>query len=213
MAGRAFTTSHLDELRRESGFAPIRKELDVRSFGVNAWTAAEAGAPVIREHDEQASGHEELYLVAAGSATFTVGGEDVDAPSGTLVLVRDPGTARGAVAREPGTTVVAMGGTPGEAYRPRAWETNDEVFALFDSGDHAQLKSVLTDALGRYDDRAGILYNLACAETQLGETDEAIEHLHAAISERAAFADDARADEDLAPLRAHPRFAEVVGVS
>ena len=182
-------------------------------LSVNAWTAREAGAPVIPEHHEQPTGHEELYLVTAGHATFTIQGDEVDAPAGTLVFVRDPAAARGAVAREAGTTVLSVGGKSGEAYRPRSWETNRDVFPLLDSGRHAEAKRLLTDALDRYDDRSTIFYNLACAEVGLGETDAALEHLRAAIGERPSLAEDARGDADLEPLRDDPRFAEIVAVS
>lgn len=211
MAEPAFTTVRISEIERENGWSPLRRHLDVQAFGVNAWTAHEADARIIREHDEEPSGHEELYLVVAGHATFTVEGEEIDAPAGTLVYVRDPAATRGAVAREPETTVVALGGRPGAAYEPRAWETNAEVFELFDWGEHAEAKRVLTDALERYEDRAGIFYNLACAEAQLGETDAALEHLRAAVRERASFAADALEDDDLAPIRGDRRFAEIVG--
>lgn len=187
--------------------------LDVRAFGVNAWTAHEAGSPVIPEHDELPSGHEELYLVVAGAATFTVEGDEVDAPTGTIVFVRDPAARRGAVAREPATTVVTVGAKPGEAYRPRAWETNAEVFALLDAGEYAEARRVLTEALDRYADRGTLLFNLACAEAQLGETDAALEHLRAAIHEAPSLADYAREDAELAPIRDDPRFAAAIAVS
>jgi hypothetical protein len=81
-----------------------------------------SGGTVIREHDERPSGHQELYLVTAGHATFRVGGEEFDAPQGTILFVRDPAATRGAVAIEPATTVLAVGGRPGAAYRPLADE-------------------------------------------------------------------------------------------
>jgi tetratricopeptide (TPR) repeat protein len=168
---------------------------------------------VIPEHDERPTGHEELYLVTAGHAIFTVEGEELDAPAGTIVFVRDPAATRRAVAREPGTTILSVGAKPGEAYRPLAWEVNRDVFALFDNGRHAEAKRVLTEALDRYDDRGGLFYNLACAEAQLGETDAALEHLRAAIGERPALADGAPGDADLEPLRGDPRFAEIVASS
>jgi hypothetical protein len=199
------------ELEDGRGWSPIRKHLDVRAFGVNAWTAHEAGATVIPEHGEVPSGHEELYVVVAGHAAFTVEGEEIDAPAGTIVFVRDPAASRGAVAREEGTTVLTVGGRPGEAFRPRAWETNSEVFALLDAGRNEEAKRVLLDALERYEDRGSLLYNLACAEAQLGETDAALEHVRAALAERPAFADDMRGDSDLEPLRSDPRFDELVG--
>ena len=44
---------------------------------------------LISEHDEIRFGHEELYLLVAGKATFTVDGEDAEAVPGTAVFVRD----------------------------------------------------------------------------------------------------------------------------
>ena len=57
-------------------------------------------------------GHEELYFVLSGRATFTVDGERVDAPAGSLVFVKDPAMRRGAVADEAGTKILAIGGRP-----------------------------------------------------------------------------------------------------
>jgi hypothetical protein len=48
------------------------------------------------------------------------------------------------------------------------------------------------------------LYNLACAEAQLGENDAALEHLRAALVERPGFAEDIRTDSDLEPLPLRP---------
>jgi tetratricopeptide (TPR) repeat protein len=206
MTGKSHETTQIVELERPDGWSPIRLRLGVQAFGINAWTAHEPEAEVISEHDELPSGHEELYVVVAGRATFTVSGEEIDAPSGTIVFVRDPAAKRGAIAAEPGTTVLAVGGRPGEAYRPRSWETNVDVLPLFDSGRHEEAKRVLIDALDRYEDRGTILYNLACAEAQLGETDAALEHLAAAVQERPDLAEGARDDDDLASIRDDPRF-------
>src|SRR5439155_906010 len=63
---------------------PIRRYFDIRAFGVNAYTAEEAGQRVVEEHREQ-DGHEELYVVVSGRATFTVEGREHDARAGTLV--------------------------------------------------------------------------------------------------------------------------------
>jgi len=211
MEGHGFKTAHIDELAREDGWSPIRQSLGVRAFGINAWTAREADSEVIENHDETPSGHEELYIVTSGKATFTVQGEHIDAVPGTLVFVPDPAAIRGAVAEEPGTTVLVIGARPGEAFRPRSWETNAQVIALLDRGENEEAKRVLTEALarGEYEDSAGLLYNLACAEALLGETYDALEHLRAALAERPAFATDARGDDDLAALRDDPRFAEL----
>jgi tetratricopeptide (TPR) repeat protein len=208
---QAYRSAQLADLFREDGWAPIRLALDVRSVGINAWAAAEAGGEIIPDHDEVPTGHEELYLVTEGHAVFSVGGEEVDAPTGTIVVVADPAARRGAVAREPGTTVVSVGAKPGAAFAPQPWETNRDVFALLDDGRPAEARQVLLDALGRYDDTATLFYNLACAEAQLGEADEALEHLGAAIAEDPSLAGPAREDSDLEPLRDDPRFGELLG--
>jgi hypothetical protein len=69
---------------------PVRKTLGVTAFGINAYTAANAGDEVVEDHTESQLGHEEIYAVVTGRATFTVDGEEVDAPAGTLVYLDDP---------------------------------------------------------------------------------------------------------------------------
>jgi tetratricopeptide (TPR) repeat protein len=208
---KRYETARIADLERPDGWSPIRKQLGIEAFGVNAWTAREAGAAVIPEHDEVPSGHEELYLVLTGHATFTVAGDEVDAPAGTLLFVGDPAVKRGAVAAEPGTTVLTVGARPGDAYRPRSWETNIDVFPMFEEGRYEEVKQLLLDARGRYEDEGTILYNLACAEARLGNPDAALDYLRAALEERPDLRESAAADDDLAALREDSRFAELVG--
>jgi hypothetical protein len=108
------------------GWLPLRSTLGVEAFGVNAWVGRNEGDEVIEEHDElnedAALNHEELYLVIEGHATFTVDGNELDAPRGTLVFVKDPAIVRHAVARSAGTTILAIGATPGEVFTPSPWE-------------------------------------------------------------------------------------------
>jgi cupin domain len=109
----------------EPVWRPVRHHLGVHAFGINAWVAREAGDEVIEDHVEakdSPSRHEELYFVVSGRATFTVDGEEVDAGAGTIVFVPDPESRRQAVAVEPGTTILALGGPPGEAYTVSEWE-------------------------------------------------------------------------------------------
>ena len=213
MSGKAYEQATIAGLEGIEGWSPIRRHFGAQSFGINAWTAHEEGERLIGAHDEEGSGHEELYLVTAGRATFTVDGDELDAPAGTLVFVADPAIARGAVARQPETTVLAIGGKPGEVYRPLAWETNAEVFPLFDRGEHAEAKRILSEGLDLYGETSALYYNLACAEAQLGESDEAFGHLRTAIEQRPSFAQNAREDPDLEPLRDDPRFAELTATA
>jgi hypothetical protein len=107
---------------------PIRHHLGITAFGVNGRIADAAGQALVLPHDERENGplgtdgHEELYLVLRGHATFTVDGVELDAPAGTLVVVRDPALVRSAVAREAGTAIVGIGAPPGRAFAPAPWE-------------------------------------------------------------------------------------------
>ena len=81
---------------------------------------------LLETHDETASGQEELYVVAAGSARFTLDGEEVVARAPFVVAVVDPAVTRSAVAGKPGTIVLAFGGEPRADFRS-SW--NERWFA------------------------------------------------------------------------------------
>lgn len=93
---------------------PVRQALGTRIVGMSAYTADRAGQVVIEGHteSEDGMGHQEVYVVLRGRATFALDGAQLDAPAGTLVAVNDPGVHRRAVAAEPGTAVLAIGGPP-----------------------------------------------------------------------------------------------------
>ena len=106
---------------------PVRHRFGVGAFGVNAWVAAKAGDRAVERHDETpseagAAGHQELYVVLRGGARFTVGGEEIDAPAGTLVFVEDPALERDAFATADDTIVLAVGAAQGVAFEPSGWE-------------------------------------------------------------------------------------------
>jgi hypothetical protein len=135
MTGRGFASAHIDEIApladtdpNDTQWRPVRHHFGIRGFGVNSWTGRQPGHPVIEPHDEAPGsgsgtegGHEELYVVLSGHAEFTIAGERVDAPAGTLVYV-EPGVMREARARDAGTTVLAIGGAPGEPFVVSPWE-------------------------------------------------------------------------------------------
>jgi quercetin dioxygenase-like cupin family protein len=103
---------------------PIRIHFGITSFGANLFSGSK-GAQVIIEHretEESGTKHEELYYVASGNATFTIEGEKVEAPAGTFVYVPAPDAMRSAAAEEDGTTILCLGGTPGEAFEISQWE-------------------------------------------------------------------------------------------
>ena len=115
------------------------------------------------------------------------------------------------MAGEPGTTVLALGGLPGGAFRPMAWEANRDVLERFEAGDYAGAKQLLLAAFERYGDQDLLHYNLACAEARLGDADAALAELAASIEQRPEYAENARNDPDLAALHGHERFARLVG--
>ena len=119
-------------------FRPVRHHFGITSFGVNAWTAREAGDRIINEHDESdPDGDEELYLVVRGRARFELDGDRVAAPTGTFVFA-PPGVKRTAFAEEPETTLIALGGTPGKAYEPDGWELWAPLTPLYEAGEYAE---------------------------------------------------------------------------
>ena len=121
-----WSAAHLDEIAAEQWpyWAPIRHHFDVQTFGINAWRGT-TGDEVIKRHHESESGASELYIVLSGRAAFAVGEEEVDAPAGTLVFVRDPTLERAAFAMEVGTVVLSVGaGAEGQAFAPSGWDTS-----------------------------------------------------------------------------------------
>jgi hypothetical protein len=178
---------------------PLRKTLDVRAFGINAYSAAEAGAEVVESHTESDLGHEEIYVVLTGRATFTVGGEQHDVPAGSLVHIADPDLQRQAVAAEPGTSVLAIGGKPGEPFRPSAWEHYFEAGAAAAAGDPQRAYTIAAAGLVDHPDHPALLFNLACWGALAGHPDDAIAMLNRALAvapdrTRAWAADDADLD-------------------
>jgi tetratricopeptide (TPR) repeat protein len=187
----------------------IRSVLGIESFGVNAWRATEAGQDLIGEHDEIGQGagrHEELYLVLAGRATFTIDGETVAAPAGTLVFVKEPTVRRSAIADEAGTTVLVVGARPGEAFSISPWERSAEALRFWATADWERAIEVLAAQHEADPGNANVLYNLACAESRDGRAEEALRHLAEAVGLEPRFAENARDDPDLAAIRDDDRF-------
>jgi len=204
---------HVDELElipvgdRGLQWRPVRSRFGISAFGTNAYTA-DVGDEIVEEHTEGTYQHEEMYVVLRGRATFTLDGEEVDAPAGTIVHLPDPGVRRSAVAAEPGTTVLAVGAKPGEAFQPSPWE-------LGFRGAHMEPREAVAyveEHMGEYPDAAATHYNLACFRALAGDPEGALGAL-----ERAAEMDSesvhkwGESDSDLDSIRDDPRFKELVG--
>ena len=196
---------HLSELASLKGpgtlrWSPVRRRFGITAFGTSAYTATEAGRDVVEEHTEETLGHEELYVVVAGRATFVLDGEEKDVPAGSVVFLRDPKVKRYARAEEPGTTVLAIGGKPG-SHDISAWEYFFTAYGVVDE-DPERAVAELQAGLVELPDHPALHFHLACIYTRTGRLDEARIELARAIELDPKFQKWADEDEDLQPLRA-----------
>lgn len=183
---------------------PIRRALGISAFGINAY-AAGAGEQLIEEHDE-AGGHEEVYLVVRGRAAFTVDGEEIDAPAGTLVFLPEPATRRSAVAVEDGTVAVAVGGSPGAAGPPSAWEHYFAAAPAVEAGDFERAYEIAAAGLADHASSGALHFNLACFKARAGDREGAFEHLERALALEPRARIWTAEDADLDTIRDDPRF-------
>jgi len=192
-------------------YRPVRFHFGVTSFGINAFTGREVGDRLINEHDESQEHdlQEELYLVQRGRARFELDGERLDAPAGTFVFAR-PNVKRTAFAEEPGTTIVAIGGTPGKAYEAHGGELWMPLHHLYEAGEYAEAADRGRALIEAHPEYAGPLYNLACCESLAGRKDDALQHLRLAIDRSEPFRSMATEDSDFDPIREDPAFKELV---
>ena len=212
---RNYTAATLDDIdEMEDGrcpWRPVRAHFGITSFGINAFTGKRAGDRLINEHDEADNdGHEELYLVQTGHARFELDGETVDAPVGTLVFA-PPNVRRTAFAEEPGTTLIALGGTPGKVYEVGGWELWAPINPRYEAGDYAGAADRARDVAEANPEMPLLMYNLACCESLAGRTDDAIGHLRAAIERKEELRQMATEDSDFDPLRDEEPFRQLVG--
>ena len=210
-----YQVAHVDELEAlpvdDQGLTwrPIRRRFGITAFGTNAYTAAKAGDRVVEEHTEATNEHEELYLVTAGHATFTVDGEEVDAPAGTFVYVQ-PATKRGAVAREDGTTVIGFGAAVGRPFEVSKWEAAFAAYGYQRLGEPDRALATMREGWESDRDHWAANYHLACLLALQGQGDEALERLARAVELNPKAAEWARDDDDFASIRDDPRFASAV---
>ena len=213
MADAPFTRTHLTEVERIDNagliWRPIRRTLGVTAFGINGYTAEHVGEDLIEAHDETspgAGGHEELYLVASGSARFAIGDEELDAVAGTMLLV-PVGVRREAVATEPDTTILVIGGRPGAALPVSPFEYWYAAQGAVNAGDYGRAIAIASEGLEDWPTHGGLNYQLACYNALAGNRDDALRHL------RVAFANDPRTrewaaeDDDLITVRDDPSLA------
>jgi tetratricopeptide (TPR) repeat protein len=212
MAG--YSVAHLDDIEEFTDvgchYRPIRHHLGITAFGVTAWTAHAAGDRVINEHDEgDPTADQELFLVLRGHATFEIDGDRIDAPAGTFVFA-PPRTKRTASAKQDGTTIILVEGTPGQGYEARGWELWAPLAPLYQAGRYAEVADRLGDVVAADPQYPMLFFNLACCESQCGRTSNALVHLRRAIEMSEEFRASAKTDSDLDPIRDEPAFQQLI---
>ena len=195
-------------------WAMVRTHFGITAFGVNAYVADEAGSEVIGEHDElgeRSGNHEELYFVSQWTRdVHGQRGRDRRA-FGHLRLrprpccqaqrsrkgSRDDGAYRRRKARR-GVLALPVG-----AKRVRRSPTSPRASTT-------RRSKSWSGSIGEDPEDAGVLYNLACAESMSGKGDQAVEHLGRAVELDTSFGELAEKDSDFDPIRDDPGYASAV---
>jgi mannose-6-phosphate isomerase-like protein (cupin superfamily) len=208
---KGYEIAHVDELdtmpvnNGEFVWRPVRRRFGITAFGSNAYSAEKAGQRVVEEHFER-DGHEEMYVVLRGRATFTLGDDELDAGPGTLVFAR-PGTRRGAIAAEDNTFILAVGAKPGVVFEPSLWE---DVFAAYSYAEQGELdkgRALVQEAIDRSPDAWQGYYNYACIEARFGDPHAAISQLKRSLElDAEATKKAAEGDSDLDSIRGRPDY-------
>jgi mannose-6-phosphate isomerase-like protein (cupin superfamily) len=117
--------THFDEIPYYQGpnaIAGIKFHTASRELGVTAWgmnvLEIDAGCSAYPEHDHAKDAQEEVYVVLRGSGTLDAGDEKIGVTTGMLVRV-GPSQKRKFLPGPQGIVLLAIGGTPGQAYPAR----------------------------------------------------------------------------------------------
>jgi len=208
-----YEVAHIDELEElpinngEFVWRPVRRRFGITAFGTNAYTG-NSGQRVIEEHAER-DNHQEMYVVLRGRASFTLGDDEVDAPAGTIVLVR-PNTRRGAIAAEDGTAVLAVGAKPGVVFEPSLWEDVFVANSYAEQGELEPARAVYAELIENHPDAWQGLFNAACFEARFGDHERAFEYLGRALELEPSAREYAEKDSDFDSIRDDQRFRSLV---
>ena len=113
-----YALKKIDDLEAvyRGGFKRARAELGVEAFGLQVIDFP-PNATAHPEHDHSEDGQEEVYIALSGSGEIEIDGERHRMEPDTLVRV-GPGTRRKIWTGDEPMRVLAIGGTPGQVYRP-----------------------------------------------------------------------------------------------
>ena len=113
-----YTAKQIDDMEAiyGGGFKRARAELGVQAFGMQVIDMP-PNFENYPEHDHSETGVEEVYVVLRGSAEVNVDGERVQIDPDTVIRV-GAGSKRKITPGDQGVRLLALGGTPGNAYQP-----------------------------------------------------------------------------------------------
>jgi uncharacterized cupin superfamily protein len=119
---KARTIEEIPYYQGPNAVAGIRFRTAGRELGVTAWgmnvLEIEPGCAGYPEHDHVGDAQEEVYVVLRGDGTLDSAGDKIALTTGMLVRV-GPSKKRKFLPGSQGITLLAVGATPGQAYRPR----------------------------------------------------------------------------------------------
>ena len=95
-----------------------------------------------------------------------------------------------------------------ERHAPEVWAS---AGALYEAGKYAEAIDRGRELLEAHGEYPNLLYNLACCESLVGRTDDAVGHLRRAIELWDGARDLAVRDSDFDPVRDEPAFRELIG--
>jgi mannose-6-phosphate isomerase-like protein (cupin superfamily) len=111
-----YSVKGIDEMEAVflGGMKRARAELGVESFGMQVIDLP-PNFDRYPEHDHSESGQEEVYVVLRGGGQIAIGGEQVPLEADRILRV-GPAETRKVVSGPEGIRLLALGGTPGQAY-------------------------------------------------------------------------------------------------
>ena len=207
--GPSWKAVRLDEVEprpwqdTELSWLPLREELGTRIVGMAGFSADRVGQELIEGHDEEhdGRGHEEVYVVLRGRVMFVLDGDKIDAPAGSFVLV-EPGVHRQAVAAEPGSAVLALGGP--RTFEPSAAEWIERARPFIRS-DPAKARQIVDELRSVKPDSPGIAIGEALLSVGQGDENSARRALAAVLADEPGLRHTLESDPDLGRLLAGAR--------
>jgi uncharacterized cupin superfamily protein len=113
------TINEIDYYKGEHAIPGIKFHTAGKELGVSAWgmnvIEMEAGCMDYPEHDHLKDKQEEVYVILKGSATLVTPEGERPMQEGAMVRIA-PNLKRKFIPGDQGVVLLALGGTPGEAY-------------------------------------------------------------------------------------------------